>query len=145
MPARVIIDTNVFVYACQGSGPANRVIHACLLGRCQPLMGAALLAEYEDVLGREALFARSPLSPTERGTLLDVFLGMCEWNRVYFGWRPNLPDEADNHLIELAVAGNAHRIVTRNLRDLTHTELHFPQLKVLDPKDFLKELESWQP
>ncbi|MFZ4538095.1 helix-turn-helix domain-containing protein [Propionivibrio sp.] len=25
----------------------------------------------------------------------------------YYGWRPNLPDEADNHLIKLALAGNA--------------------------------------
>ena len=29
------------------------------------------------------------------------------WVRVYYLWRPNLPDEADNHLVELAVAGNA--------------------------------------
>lgn len=26
------------------------------------------------------------------------------WTRIYFGWRPNLRDEADNHLVELAVA-----------------------------------------
>lgn len=142
---RAVIDTNVFVYACQGSGPANQVIRACLLGHCQPLMGAALLAEYEDVLARESLFVRSLLSAAERATLLDVFLARCEWCRVYFGWRPNLPDEADNHLIELAVAGNAGAIVTRNLRDLTRAELHFPQLKVLDPQNFLKELEPWQP
>lgn len=145
MPPRIVIDTNIFVYACQGSGPANQVIRACLLGRCLPLMGAALLAEYEDVLAREALLARSPLSPAERATLLDVFLGQCEWCRVYFGWRPNLPDEADNHLIELAVAGNAQAIVTRNLRDLTRAKLHFPQLNVLAPQDFLKELAPWLP
>jgi predicted nucleic acid-binding protein len=42
---------------------------------------------------------------------------------VYFGWRPNLPDEADNHLVELAVAGRASFVVTRNLRDLTRAEL----------------------
>ena len=27
------------------------------------------------------------------------------WTSVYFGWRTNLPDEADNHLIEWALAG----------------------------------------
>jgi predicted nucleic acid-binding protein len=36
---------------------------------------------------------------------------------VYHAWRPNLPDEADNHLLELAVAAQADAIVTRNLRD----------------------------
>ena len=48
-------------------------------------------------------------------------------------------------MIELAVAGNAQAIVTRNLRDLTRAELHFPQLNVLAPQDLLKELAPWLP
>jgi predicted nucleic acid-binding protein len=48
-------------------------------------------------------------------------------------WRPNLPDEADNHLIELALAGNADTIVTTNTKDLAHGELRFPGLKILSP------------
>jgi predicted nucleic acid-binding protein len=41
------------------------------------------------------------------------------WVTVYYGWRPNLPDEGDNHLIELALAGAAQVIVTHNLRGMT--------------------------
>ena len=26
---------------------------------------------------------------------------------MYYGWSPNLPDEGDSHLIELALAGGA--------------------------------------
>lgn len=54
-------------------------------------MGTALLAEYEDVLARDALFATSRLSATERAKLLNIFLACCEWNRVYFTWRPICP------------------------------------------------------
>jgi hypothetical protein len=36
--------------------------------------------------------------------LLEIFFSVCEWTRIYCGWRPNLPDEGDNHLVELAVA-----------------------------------------
>jgi len=57
--------------------------------------------------------------------------------------RPYVILEADNHLIELAVAGNAAFIVTRNLRDLTRGELQFPGLRALGPADFEKELSSW--
>jgi hypothetical protein len=46
--------------------------------------------------------------------------------KVYYLWRPNLPDEADNHLIELALAGGADTIVTNNLRDVSRGELTFP-------------------
>jgi len=103
-------------------------------------MGAALLGEYEDVLGRDTLLMKSRLSSQEQQTLLDIFLSKAEWVRVYFAWRPNLPDEGDNHLVELAVAGGAEFIVTRNLRDLQRMELRFPQLKVVSPENFLKEL-----
>ncbi len=137
---RVVIDTNIFVAACLGTGAANRVVASCLRGACVPLMGAALLAEYEDVLGRDALFGGCRLSRAEREELLDVFLSCCEWTRVYYLWRPNLRDEADNHLVELAVAGAAEYIVTLNLRDLRPMELRFPALRVATPGDFLKEL-----
>jgi predicted nucleic acid-binding protein len=74
--------------------------------------------------------------------LLDIFLATCVWTRIYFTWRPNLPDEADNHLVELAVAGGARFIVTRNLRDIARMELKFPELRVVSPEDFLKEITS---
>jgi hypothetical protein len=40
-----------------------------------------------------------------------------QWVTVYFGWRPNSPDDGDNHLIELALTGGAKAIVTHNSCD----------------------------
>lgn len=136
----VVLDTNVFVGACLGTGAANQVLAACLRGEHTPLMGTALLMEYEDVLGRADLFANCRLSVAERNELFDIFLAHCQWTRIYFGWRPNLPDEADNHLVELAVAGGANHIVTRNVRDLRAQQLKFPGLSVATPVQFLKEV-----
>ncbi len=67
-------------------------------------------------------------------------VSVCEWVRIYFLWRPNLPDEADNHLIELALAGGADIIVTHNVRDVRRGELSFPQLQILTPREFLKTI-----
>jgi len=138
---RIVVDTNIFLGACLGAGPASAVISACLRGQAVPLMGNALFNEYEDVLARTELFPQSRLNHEERSELLDIFLSVCEWTRIYYGWRPNLPDEGDNHLVELAVAGNAKYIVTRNLRDVSRMELNFPNLAVLTPEAFLKELQ----
>ncbi len=135
----IVVDTNVFIGACLGIGASSAVVAACLQKRAVPLMGSALLAEYEDVLGRRSLFARSRLSAKERSELLDIFLAHCEWTRIYFGWRPNLRDEADNHLIELALAGGASHVVTRNVRHVGRMELRFPQLFVVTPEKFIKE------
>lgn len=66
----------------------------------------------------------------------------CSWTRIFFGWRPNLRDEGDHHLVELAVAGGAGCIVTRNVRDLIAMELKFPALAVGTPEQFMKEPAS---
>jgi putative PIN family toxin of toxin-antitoxin system len=138
---KAVIDTNVFIGACLGQEACRAVITACLEEKLTPLMGVALLSEYEDVLSRTNLFVRSRLDAAERDELLDIFLATCRWTRVYFGWRPNLRDEGDNHLVELAVAGGADYIVTRNLRDVARMELLFPNLKVVFPEILLKELK----
>jgi putative PIN family toxin of toxin-antitoxin system len=137
---RIVVDTNVLLGACLGTGAANAVVAACLQGQCVPLMGNALFNEYEDVFGRDELFENCKLDRAERVDLLDVFFSCCEWTRVYYSWRPNLPDEGDNHLVELAIAGGANFIVTRNLRHLKRMELLFPKLQIADPETFLKEI-----
>jgi putative PIN family toxin of toxin-antitoxin system len=132
----VVIDTNVLVAALHGQGGMSRkVVRACLTGELQPVFGAALQFEYEDVFSRSALWSTAATSTPDREVLLNAFLSRCRWVEVFFAWRPNLPDEADNHLIELGLAAQAEAIVTKNLRDLKRGELAFPSLKVLTPKE----------
>jgi len=137
---KIVVDTNIILGAVLGTGAANAVIASCLKGQCVPLMGNALFNEIEDVFGRNVLFENCKLNGGERDELLDAFYACCEWTHVYYLWRPNLPDEADNHLIELAVAGGADFVVTRNLRHIKHMELRFPQLRIVAPETYLKEV-----
>ncbi|MBK7687219.1 MAG: putative toxin-antitoxin system toxin component, PIN family [Rhodocyclaceae bacterium] len=137
---RIVVDTNIIVAACLGTGAANAVVAACLEQRCTPVIGNALFNEVEDVFARVSLFESCRLNPRERDELIDAFLSCCEWVRVYYLWRPNLADEADNHLVELGVAAGADFIVSRDLRNLRASQLHFPQLRAVSPEQFLKEL-----
>lgn len=137
----IVLDTSVFVAALLGPAGASRsVLRACLGRRLVPLMGAALFAEYESLLSRTEVFQRCLLDPLERESILNAFAAVCRWTTIYYGWRPNLRDEGDNHLIELAVAGGAEAIVTKNVRDFRSAELRFPGLRILRPEDLLKEI-----
>ncbi len=140
--AMIVVDTNVFVGACMGTGASAQVVELCLHGQLQPAMGSALLAEYEDVMARESLFQACRLHREQREELLDIFLSSCRWVKTYFSWRPNLRDEGDNHVVELAVAAAASHIVTWNTRDFASMELRFPLLRYNTPPEFLKELSS---
>lgn len=102
-------------------------------------MGTALYNEYESVLTRKRLFQKCALNGAERDALLDAFLNVCDWTQVYYAWRPNLKDETDNHVVELAVAGAAEAVVTRNIKDFRETELRFPALRIMRPEDLIKE------
>lgn len=138
----IVVDTNVFVGACKGVGASAAVIEHCLLGTWTPAVGPALLSEYEDVLSRDALFTKCRLNSDERNELLDIFLASAQWVKTYFSWRPNTPDEGDNHVVELAVACGASHIVTWNMRDFGGMELRFPMLHLATPPQMLKELTS---
>ena len=79
---------------------------------------------------------------TNRPAQIDVVpdgVGVRQWINISYLWRPNLPDESDNHLIELAVAGNAAWIVTGNTRDIAAGELVFDGFRVVTPGAWLKE------
>ncbi len=70
---RIVVDTNVLLGACLGTGAASAVIAACLKMQCVTLIGNALFNEYEDVFGSDDLFKNSKLSGGERNELLDIF------------------------------------------------------------------------
>jgi len=62
--------------------------------------------------------------------LRGFFHQRAKKQRFYLILPTLIPEEpkilADNHLIELAIAGNTLIIVTNNIKDLKQGELHFP-------------------
>ena len=135
----VVIDTSVLINALLGpAGPARELIRRCLLGQYEPLISNTLFMEYEDVTNRSHILEQGPLTPEELRELLNAYYSVCEWVPIYYLWRPNLPDESDNFLIELAVAGNAYCVVTNNVRDIKSSELIFPGLQVMTPEKLLR-------
>ena len=127
MSERIVLDTSVFVAALKSEEGASRaIVRLCLMRLCQPLLGVKLFTEYEDVLGRSDLFRDSPLTPRERDELLDAFLSGCEKVPVFHLWRPNLPDEGDNHLIELADGGIGSDIGTQTRGIFGEANCAFP-------------------
>ena len=133
----VVVDTSVFVAALKSAGGASRqILRLCLAGQLQPVFGQKLFLEFEDLMGRTALFGRCPISKSEREMLFDGLLADCKWVDIHFLWRPNLPDEADNHVLELAIASGATTVITHNLRDFMG-ELKFPEVRICTPATFL--------
>jgi len=117
----------------------------CFTGALGPLMGDALYYEYESLLYREELFENCALNTREREDFLNDFFSICRWVSVHYSWRPNLRDEGDNHIVELALAGGAGTVLTWNARDFRGGDLVMRDLSIVSPVDYVSERRrSWQ-
>ena len=139
MSEKVVINTSVMVSALIGKRGASReLIRRCLAGEHLPLISNPLFQEYEDVSSRKRIREACPLGAGEIRDLLNAFYSVCSWVSIYYLWRPNLKDEDDNFLIELAMAGNSQTIVTNNVKDFVAAELRFENLRILTPGQILR-------
>lgn len=138
MIKRIILDANVLVSALTSAeGSSRMVLRGVLQGKWQPLISLSLFLEYEDVLSRPQTIERCPLPEAEREDLIDAFASRCQMLELLYMWRPNLRDEADNHVFELAVAAQNAVLLTWNLRDFASAELRFPHIRVVTPAQWL--------
>lgn len=135
----VVIDCNIFISAILSqNGMAKKVLTKALEKKFIPQFGQKLFLEYEDVLSRKEILDSSKITKNEIEQLLDAILSVSRWVDTYYLWRPNLSDESDNHLVELAVASNSKYIITHNKKDFESNELLF-DFEVLSANEFLKK------
>ncbi len=142
---KVVIDTNIIISSMisKESSYPRIIMEKVFVSKITPLMGEALFNELLDVSGRQGFIQSCVLTEEERQEFLQAYMKCCLWCKIYYKWRPNLQDEADNHIIELAVAGGAHYIITKNIKDLKSGGLLFKNLKIVTPDKFIKE-KLWE-
>ena len=132
---RIVLDTNVLVAAARSRRGASYALLSSLPhARFEPVVSVPLFLEYRDLLLRpENLFQR-PAAQAEG--FLDFLLSVRRLQKIFFFWRPALPDPDDDLILELAVAGGCRYIVTHNLRDFRGVEKW--GVTAVTPSDFLK-------
>ena len=140
MPAkklRIVLDTNVLYSGLYSSmGASFKVLKAIDDGRLRIALSTALLFEYEDVLKRNQEILN--LSNQNIEKILDNLCLLSEHQKIYFLWRPRLPDPKDDLVLELAVASGISYVVTHNTVDFMVASTF--GVKPITPKELLEEL-----
>lgn len=134
---RVVLDTNIIfsgLYSAEGA--SFQVLRAMEEGKIKPVLSTPLLFEYEEILRRNQ--AVLGLTDQEIEIFLDNFCLRSVHQKIYYLWRPYLPDPKDDHLLELAVASRVRWIVSHNIRDFKGAEAFGVQ--ILPPKKVLEKV-----
>ena len=117
----MILDTNVLHAGLHSSrGASFQVLRLIERGRVRPVLSTTLLLEYEHVLKRNQ--ASLGLSGSQVDAVLDGLCSRSDHQKVYFLWRPYLPDPNDDHILELAVPSRVDAVVTFNIKDFVGAE-----------------------
>lgn len=142
MARRVVLDTNVVVAALRSRrGAAAAVLLGAGTGQFEFCLSVALFLEYESALKRPGLGVGVPVAAID--DILDHLAAVGRQQKIFFLWRPSLPDPADDHVLEVAVAGRCDAIVTYNRRDFRGAERF--GIRIVSPPQFLLELRSEKP
>ena len=133
---RIILDTNVLYAGLYSSkGASFKVLRAISDGKLRLVLATALLFEYEDVLKRNQEILN--LSNQEIEKILDNLCLLSKHQKIYFLWRPCLPDPKDDHLLELAVASGVNVVVTHNTKDFKGSDKF--GVRPITPKELLED------
>mgnify|MGYP001823933969 CR=1 FL=1 len=136
---RYLIDTCVVLSALVSRrGASNALLRLVFEGTLPVVVHYELVAEYRDVLLREENRAATGLSVERVHRFLAGYVRAADEVPVQYLWRPNLPDEDDNFVMEIAIAASPCTIVTHNVRDFLHGERVFAEVKVARPLEILK-------
>ena len=133
---KIVIDTNVLVTAIRSRrGASFKLVSILPSEKFSIAISVPLVFEYEDALKRPEI---STITEQDIGDFVDFLCKIGDYQDIFFLWRPFLPDPADDHMLEVAVAGGCDAIVTYNKRDFKGIEKF--GLRVLDPRELLSEI-----
>ncbi|MES1244313.1 MAG: putative toxin-antitoxin system toxin component, PIN family [Acidobacteriota bacterium] len=128
---RVVLDTNVLVSAFRSrEGVAYRLVSLIREERFEICVSVPLVLEYEDVLHRA-----TDLEEEEILSIVRYLCSVAYRQKIFYLWRPSLPDPKDDMVLELAVASRAGHIVTFNQKHFAAAKRF--GIQVVTPKAFL--------
>jgi putative PIN family toxin of toxin-antitoxin system len=133
---KIVIDTNVLVASLRSRrGASFKLVSFLPSDKFSIAISVPLVFEYEDALKR---LESSDITEQDIKDLVDFLCKIGHHQEIFFLWRPFLPDPADDHVLEVAVAAGCDAIVTYNKRDFKGIEKF--GLRVLDPRELLSEI-----
>lgn len=134
---QVVIDTNVIVAGLRSKrGSAFRLLEFVGTEAFDIHLSVPLVLEYREVLSRELPNLYIDAAAIE--DFIEFHCSVATRHRIFFLWRPYLPDPKDDMVLELAVKARCDSLVTYNICDFVGIEQF--GIKAITPAEFLRDI-----
>ena len=133
------LDTNILYQALMSkTGACYFILQQVRNRKIRIALSVPVFFEYQDVLTRDKSLKDFELKLNDVEKFLRFIAYIGKTFEIYFLLRPNLKDEKDNKIVELAVTSQSDYLITSNTRDFKNAELKFDQLRIITPGEFVK-------
>jgi putative PIN family toxin of toxin-antitoxin system len=138
----MVLDTDVVVAAMRSpTGASAAVLRLLDDGIGTLLLSVPLALEYQATCQLAEHRLASGLEADEVAVFVDTLIAIAEPVEIYYLWRPQLRDAADEMVLEAAVNGRADTLVTFNQRDYGTAPARFG-IELLRPGEVLWRMRT---
>lgn len=137
----IVLDTNIFIAASRSrNGASFAILQALREKQFICLVSVPMMLEYESVMKRPEHLTVSHRDEVMVDRFLDALTLLVKPVHLFYLWRPQLKDPADEMVLETALNGRADAIVTFNVKDFDAAKKF--NLAVWTPQIFLTLLRE---
>lgn len=132
----VVLDTNILLVSLPKKSRYRPIFDGLLLGHFNLAVINEIISEYREII---ALKTNSTIA----NNVAELLLNLRNINKidVYFRWNLIAADKDDNKFVDCAIAANAEFIITNDSHFKVLENIPFPQVGVINAKDFLDKLK----
>lgn len=132
---RIVLDTNCLLQSLPSKSPYHKIWTDILSGRISLCVNTEILDEYEEILSQKI---NSEVATNVVEAIARLHTTSYQEIYVHFGLIHD--DEDDNKFADCAVASGAEFIVTNDKHYNILTKTPWPNIKVINIKEFIKVL-----
>jgi putative PIN family toxin of toxin-antitoxin system len=134
---QVVLDTNVLVAGLRSKrGSAFQILSLVGTGKFDIHLSVPLVLEYREVLHRE--LPNLYITAEDVEAIIAFHCSVATCHKIFFLWRPYLPDPKDDMVLELAVKARCDSVVTYNALDFVGLERF--GLSIMSPVELLRTI-----
>jgi putative PIN family toxin of toxin-antitoxin system len=136
----VTIDTSLLFQAFHSRrGASFQILQMVRFGEITMAVSLPVFQEYRDLLSRHDVQKQLDLHRDDIQVILQFIATVARPTSIRYAWRPNLRDENDNMVMELALASGSEYLITRNTRDFVlDSDLSNDEVAVVTPGEFMR-------